>query len=108
MKRSAVITIPSFTIILLLINISLAAQNTGGIAGSKLWLKGAKKKGASYRLGSSEGPICIAEGYATAASIFIASGYKTYVAGDCNNLRSVAELVRFHNHTSKIILCADK
>jgi putative DNA primase/helicase len=51
--------------------------------------------------------ICIAEGYATGASIHEATGYHAIVAFDAGNLLSVAEAIRAKHPAAKIILCAD-
>lgn len=74
---------------------------------NKRFLKGAKKAGCWFTIGEPTEMICIAEGFATAASIFEATGYQTIVAFDCENLLRVAEAIRRKHPTAKIILCAD-
>lgn len=51
--------------------------------------------------------ICVAEGYATAASIFEATGYPVAVAFSAGNLLLVAEDLRRQHPEAQIILCAD-
>jgi putative DNA primase/helicase len=74
---------------------------------NKRFLKGAKKTGSWFTIGELTETICIAEGYATAASIHAATGYHTAVAFDCGNMLSVAEAIRAKYPAVKIILCAD-
>ncbi len=51
--------------------------------------------------------ICIAEGYATSATIYEVTVFATFVAFDCGNLESVARSTRKKFPEAKIILCAD-
>ena len=76
--------------------------------GSKRFLKYGRKRGCYYLLGkSTDGPICIAEGYATAASIFEATGFMTAVAFDSANLRTVAEELRAAWPERELLFCGD-
>ena len=79
--------------------------------GSKRFLKNGQKKGCFFpipaRGGANDGPLLIAEGYATAASLHIATGYAVLVAFDAGNLTPVAELARAMYPKREIILCAD-
>ena len=75
--------------------------------GEKHWLTGGKKKTASFLIGEPISTVCVAEGYATGASVYQAKGYATYIAGDAGNLRWVAESVRFALPYVEIIICAD-
>jgi len=75
--------------------------------GIKRFLKGAKKAGCWFPIGEATKTICIAEGYATSASIYAATGYHTIVAFDTGNLLSVSETIRAKHPTAKIVLCAD-
>lgn len=52
-------------------------------------------------------PICIAEGFATGASIHEATRYAVVVAFDAGNLRKLAESLRAKNPDMEIVLCAD-
>ncbi|MBF0614211.1 MAG: DUF3987 domain-containing protein [Magnetococcales bacterium] len=76
-------------------------------SGAKLLLPGRPKKGAFHTLGGLSEIICIAEGYATGASIHKATGYQTIVAVDCGNLLPVAKAVRVQHPRHTIALCAD-
>lgn len=75
--------------------------------GAKLFLSGGRKAGCWFGMGEANGTICVAEGYATAASIHEATGYYTAVAFDCGNLAAVAKALRDLHPTAKIIVCAD-
>ena len=57
--------------------------------------------------GGSETPIAICEGYATGASIHLATGYTVVIAFSASNLSIVAAQIRkvYSQHT--LILCAD-
>jgi putative DNA primase/helicase len=75
--------------------------------GSKRFLKGAKKAGCWFTIGDATDAICIAEGYATGASVHEATGYQVVVAFDSGNLLRVAEAIRGKAPVAKIVLCAD-
>ena len=51
--------------------------------------------------------ICIAEGYATGASIFEATGHAVAVAFDAGNLLPVAEALRSKFCNIELRICAD-
>ena len=59
-------------------------------AGGKLYHTGAACKGASYQIGTGE-PVYLAEGFATAASVYEATGKSCLVAFSANNLGRVAK-----------------
>jgi phage/plasmid primase-like uncharacterized protein len=54
-----------------------------------------------------QGPIAIAEGYATAASMALASGFWTLAAGGADSLEGVARKVRELHPTVPLIIVAD-
>ncbi len=89
------------------------AQSLQFIAGdgSKRFLSGGKTAGGFLPLpardGSKDGPLLIAEGYATAASLFVATGHACLVAFNAGNLEAVAKLARKEYPDREIILCAD-
>jgi len=62
-----------------------------------------------YLSGAAEGmeKICIAEGVATAASIYEKTGYPTVVAFSANKLEPVARLTRERHPNAHITVCAD-
>jgi putative DNA primase/helicase len=76
--------------------------------GDKRFLRGARKRGLYHAIGPQvEGVLCIAEGYATAASILEATGYPVAVAFDCSNLLPVARTLRGKFPRARFIVCAD-
>lgn len=79
--------------------------------GQKRLMKGGKKKGAAYLVGQipddPAAPVCICEGFATAASIYQATGYPAYMAIDAGNLAAVGKALRERSPDRKIIFCAD-
>lgn len=75
--------------------------------GQKLFLSAGRKKACYFAIGKPENSLCIAEGYATAASIYEATGLAVAVAFDAGNLDAVAQALRAKFPQTKIILCAD-
>ncbi|MDY3682843.1 DUF927 domain-containing protein [Bilophila wadsworthia] len=79
--------------------------------GSKRFLSGGKTEGGYFPVsakdGSKDGPLLIVEGYATAASLRIATGYAVLVAFNAGNLEAVACMARKQYPDREIILCAD-
>jgi putative DNA primase/helicase len=85
-----------------LVNVQLIDQ-----AGVKRFLKGGKKAGCFWWIGPTSETVCIAEGFATAASIYEATGNRCFIAFDAGNLPAVAKAVRkLYPHTP-LIICAD-
>jgi putative DNA primase/helicase len=83
----------------------LAEKNADGK--DKLFLKGGTPTGTWFEIGTPGEIICIAEGYATAATVHAATGYCTLVACDCGNLKPVALITRDRFPEAKIVLCSD-
>ena len=76
--------------------------------GEKRFLRGARKRGLYHAIGPQVADVlCIAEGYATAASILAATGYPVAVAFDCGNLLPVARTLRGKFPRARLIVCAD-
>lgn len=76
--------------------------------GTKKFKTGTNKTGHFCGMGEAKGDtICIAEGYATAATVHQATGYPVLVAFDADNLKPVAESVKARFPQLKIIICAD-
>lgn len=75
--------------------------------GSKLFLAGGKKAGCWFAIGEPANVLCVAEGFATGASVHECSGYFVAVAFDCGNLAAVAKALRSKYPTAKIVICAD-
>lgn len=78
-----------------------------GADGGKTFLTGGRKRGCYYAIGRPVETLCIAEGYATAASIHEATGYATACAFDAGNLESVARALRGKFPAARITVCAD-
>jgi putative DNA primase/helicase len=75
--------------------------------GEKRFLHDGAITGHYAILGKPTGALCIAEGYATAASIHEATGYAVVVAFNAGNLKPVAETLRGKYPEARIIVCAD-
>jgi putative DNA primase/helicase len=83
------------------------AETPQGLSSSKLFLPGAKKSGLFHVIGEPTPTILIPEGLATGKTLFQQSGFQTFVAFDCGNLKAVAKIVRKSNPSAKIVICAD-
>ena len=75
--------------------------------GKKRFLKHTEKAGAYFSIPGCTNTICIAEGYATAATIHELTGNGAVVAFDCWNLKAVAIAFKATHPDNKIIICAD-
>jgi putative DNA primase/helicase len=75
--------------------------------GNKRFLSGGRKRGCYFSIGQPKEKICIAEGYATAASIHETTDHAVAVAFDAGNLKPVAEAIRKKLPDVVIIMCAD-
>lgn len=75
--------------------------------GNKRFLSGGRKKGCHFLIGSPVDSLCIAEGYATAASIHESTGLPVGMAFDAGNLLPVAQALQSKFPDVKITLCAD-
>lgn len=75
--------------------------------GGKRFLYGGRIQGCHFLIGKPQESLCIAEGYATAASIYEATGLPVAVAFNCGNLLPVARSLRAKFPHIKIIICAD-
>ncbi|GLT22837.1 hypothetical protein GCM10007933_22980 [Zoogloea oryzae] len=75
----------------------------------KDFLPHGEKVGKSHLIGEpAEGlPLCVAEGYATAASIHLATGWPVAVAFDAGSLEAVARALHQAHPAACFILCAD-
>lgn len=74
---------------------------------NKRFLPKGRKAGGSYMIGKPNSVLCIAEGYATSASIHEATGYAVAVAFDKANLLLVAKAMRDKYPQSRLVVCAD-
>ncbi len=76
--------------------------------GSKRFLAGGRKRGLYYPVGRAVNEVvCVAEGYATAATIHEVTGHPTAVAFDAGNLEPVACALRAKFPSAAIVVCAD-
>lgn len=75
--------------------------------GEKRFLTGGRKSGCYFAIGKPDGKLCIAEGFATAASIHEATGCAVAVAFDAGNLQPVAKALREKFPDLPLVLCAD-
>lgn len=77
--------------------------------GKKLFPKYGRKAGTWHRIGdASEAPIvAAAEGYATAATIHMATGWPVAVAMDAGNLQRVVPLLGQLYQQARLVVCGD-
>ncbi|MDD2990798.1 MAG: DUF927 domain-containing protein [Zoogloea sp.] len=75
----------------------------------KDFLPGGEKAGKFHLIGevSTDRPLCVAEGYATAASIHQATGWPVAVAFDAGSLEAAAKALQEAYPAARFILCAD-
>lgn len=76
---------------------------------SKQFLPGGRVKGCYFSMGDPKGAaaLCIAEGFATGATIHEATGYPVAVAFNAGNVGAVAKAMRDKFPGLPLILCAD-
>lgn len=82
--------------------------------GAKRFLAGGAKKGHFAVVGAEPGPlpepagpVLICEGWATGASLYMATGHRVVAAMDAGNLMPVAEALRSRFPTVDLVLVAD-
>lgn len=78
--------------------------------GYKPYLKGGRVNACFYMIGQIEKPydiVCIAEGYATGASVYEATGHTTVVAFQAGNIDKVAIALRGKYPELNFVYCAD-
>ena len=75
--------------------------------GDKKFLSGGKVAGCYLLLGQPGDVICIAEGFATAASIFEATGHATAIAFSSGNLKATATDMKKKYSGADVIICGD-
>jgi len=78
--------------------------------GTKLFPKFGRKRGLFYLLGDSSEPapvVAVAEGYATAVSVHLATRWPVAVAFDAGNLLPVSQALRERFPASRLVLAAD-
>lgn len=75
--------------------------------GKKRFLKDGAQKGTFLKIGTDTPVICVAEGYATAATIHEITGKCVYVAWSAGNLINVCQYIREAHKGHDILVCAD-
>lgn len=75
--------------------------------GAKRFLTGGAIAGRYFSMGRPDACLLIAEGYATAATIFEATGQAVAVCFNCGNLAPVAQALRAKFPTLRLVICAD-
>lgn len=78
--------------------------------GTKLFIKRSKKSGTCFLVGTAPTkacPVMIAEGFATGASIFMATGFPVYVCWDAGNLLTMAPIIRNAFPDMPFLICGD-
>jgi len=80
-----------------------------GADGDKRFLTGGRVAGCYFSIGSAKGAaaLCIAEGFATGASIHESTGYPVAVAFNAGNMTATAQAMRTKFPGLPLILCAD-
>lgn len=79
--------------------------------GSKKFMTGTLKKGSYFFISKPQPTadiIALAEGYATGATVHMATNWPVFVAFDAGNLEAVALFIRAKWPNAKLIICADK
>jgi putative DNA primase/helicase len=80
-----------------------------GADGEKRFLTGGRVTGCYFSIGDPKdaAALCIAEGFATSATIHEATGYPVAVAFNAGNLQAVAKAMRERFAELPLIVCAD-
>lgn len=78
-----------------------------GADGTKRFLTGGRLKACYCAIGRPADTLLLAEGYATAATLFEATGHATACAFNAGNLAPVARALRAKFPTLRIVICAD-
>ena len=73
----------------------------------KRFLKRGAVAGGYLSIGKPSGTICIAEGFATAATVYEATGHAVVAAFTAGNLEAVARSMRSKFPEANLIMCAD-
>lgn len=73
----------------------------------KDFLAGGRKRGLVHWLGAPTETVCLAEGYATAATLHESTGFRAVVAFDASSLPTAAEILRMRLPEARLVVCAD-
>ena len=71
------------------------------------WPAGLQKKAHFHLIGKPDGILLVAEGFATGASLHMATGLPVAIAFDANNLQPVADSFKDRYRFLRILICAD-
>ena len=75
--------------------------------GDKWFLADGRVRGGYFVIGNGDDALCIAEGFATGASIHEATGHTVAVAFNAGNVLPVAMALRLASPGRRLIICAD-
>ena len=75
--------------------------------GEKKFLPGGRVRGCYFAIGNPDKTLCVAEGYATGASVHEATGAAVAVAFSAGNLLAVAKGLRAKFPDVRIVICGD-
>lgn len=78
-----------------------------GPDGGKRFLTGGRKKACYYAIGRPLGVLCLVEGYATGASVYVSTGYAVAICFDAGNLGPVAKALRAKFPSINMVIVAD-
>ncbi|MFM2058875.1 MAG: hypothetical protein RLY71_3260 [Pseudomonadota bacterium] len=76
-------------------------------AGAKRFLTGGRIAGCYLAIGEPRGVLLLAEGYATAASLYMATKHATAAAFSAGNLARVAVVLRAKFPAARLVVCGD-
>lgn len=71
------------------------------------WPTGLAKQGNFFLIGSPTWLVLVVEGYATAASLYEATGFPVAAAFDAGNLQPVCQALKKRYRQSRVLVCAD-
>lgn len=91
----------------MLYSVQRIRQKTLGEKSWKGYFAGGRVKGTFYLIGEPGNSLVIAEGFATAASVWLSTGIPTVVAFDCGNLQAVAKVMKERFPGARVIFAAD-
>lgn len=78
-----------------------------GADGSKRFMTGGRIAGCYYAIGRPQGALLIAEGMATAATLYQATGMAVAACFSCGNMEAVARALRHKFPGLRLVMCAD-
>lgn len=78
-----------------------------GADGTKRFLTGGRITGCYYAIGRPQGALLIAEGMATAATLYQATGHAVAACFSCGNMEAVAQALRHKFPGLRLVMCAD-